>query len=381
MIDWNAYRSHYPALAKYVYADNAAVGAIPKSAADEAKAVLDDMVEDGMLAYVARKSGLGEVRSAVGEVLGAPASSIGFTDSTSTSMNLLAMMAAQEWQTSSVRRDQFVVLRDEFPSSTLGWLHQGFEPVWVEPEEDGTYPPEKVAAAIGPRCRAVLTSEVQFKTGVLVDVAAIKSLIPERDILHIVNATQSAGVVPQQVVDDGFSAVTVSSVKWLCVGVGTGTVYLSEQMREQCKIPVVGWMSQADPFAMKNDAVAITPDASAVETGAVELSRLYALKKCAEIVTEIGVPVIRERVLEINRRLMDGLQAQGAKIITPDDDARRSGIVTVQRDNAAEFRDWTVTQKLLISLRGADLIRFSLHFFNNQDDVDQLLTAWKQGPK
>jgi selenocysteine lyase/cysteine desulfurase len=54
--------------------------------------------------------------------------------------------------------------------------------------------------------------------------------------------------------------------------------------------------------------------------------------------------------------------------------------VTVRRANAAQFRDWTVTQKMLISLRGADLIRFSLHFFNNQDDVDQLIEAWQNGP-
>ena len=34
-------------------------------------------------------------------------------------------------------------------------------------------------------------------------------------------------------------------------------------------MPVAGWMSQADPFAMLNDTITTVPDASAVEAGAV----------------------------------------------------------------------------------------------------------------
>ena len=46
--------------------------------------------------------------------LGAAAPDIGFTDCASTSMNLLAMMAAQKWKKGGVPRDQVALPRDEF---------------------------------------------------------------------------------------------------------------------------------------------------------------------------------------------------------------------------------------------------------------------------
>ena len=76
-----------------------------------------------------------------------------------------------------------------FLGGESSWLRQEFEPVWVESEPDGRYPVDKIIDAIGPRCRAVLTSEVQYETGVRVDVANVTRQIPARDILHIVNAT------------------------------------------------------------------------------------------------------------------------------------------------------------------------------------------------
>ena len=123
---WSTARMNYPAVERYLYADNAAVGAIPAQAPAAASKVLTDMAREGMHAYVRYKDGLREVRATIASYLGAAPADIGFCDSTSTSMNLLALMASQEWEKSRARRDQVVLPRDEFPSSTLGWLRQGF---------------------------------------------------------------------------------------------------------------------------------------------------------------------------------------------------------------------------------------------------------------
>ena len=379
-MDWNSTRSNYPALGRYLYADNAAIGAIPKAAAQAGSQAIMRMCEEGMIAYLDLKSGIENVRADVAGYLGAAASDIGFTDCTSTSMNLLAMMAAQEWEKGGVRRDQVVLPRDEFPASSLGWLRQGFEPVWVQPEPDGLYPVDKVLAAVGPLTRAVVTSQVQYKTGVRIDVEAISRELESGDVWHIMNATHAAGVVPQSVVADRYTAVTVSSVKWLCAGVGTGILYLSERLRRETRIPVAGWMSQEDPFAMINDELLTTPAASAVETGAVELSRLHIVGECVRIASAIGSEAVHRRVLDINRRLIEGLRALDADIVTPIGDHQRAGIVSVRKSNAPEWKNWAVEHDLLISLRGSDILRFSLHFYNNEEDVERILEAWRDGP-
>lgn len=377
---WSKARTNYPALQRFLYADNAAVGAIPAQAPAAASRVLADMASEGMQAYVRYKEGLREVRATIAAYLGAEPADIGFCDSTSTSMNLLAMMARQEWARSRSRRAHVVFPRDEFPSSTLGWLHQGFEPVWVEPEPDQTYPADKILAAVGPRTRAVVTSQVQYKTGVRCAVETIAAELRDRDIWHVVNATQAAGVVPQAMRAHGFAAATVSSVKWLCAGVGTGVLYLSERVRRECRVPVAGWMSQADPFAMRNDAVTTVDAASAVEAGCVEVSRLYGLAACVGIAAEMGAHAVHRRVLDLNRRLAEGLQEMSAQIVTPLADERRAGIVTVRREGAAAWRDWARERHVLVSVRGDVGLRFSLHFFNDDDDVARLLEAWRERP-
>ena len=377
---WAKARTNYPAVGRFLYADNAAVGAIPAQAPAAAGRVLADMSGEGMHAYVRYKTGLRDVRATVAAYLGAEPADIGFCDSTSTSMNLLAMMARQEWEEGRTRRDEVVLPRDEFPSSTLGWLHQGFRPVWVEPEPDQTYPADRILAAVGPRTRAVVTSQVQYKTGVRCDVEAIGAELRSGDVWHVVNATQAAGVIPQAMRANGYAAATISSVKWLCAGVGTGVLYLSERVRRSCRVPVAGWMSQADPFAMLNDAVTTVDDASAVEAGCVEVSRLYALQACVGIAAAMGAGPVHRRVLDLNGRLAAGLEAMGARVITPRADERRAGIVTVRKEGAPAWRDWARGRGVLVSVRGAVGLRFSLHFFNDDDDVQGLLEAWREGP-
>lgn len=379
-MNWNANRSDYPVLSRYLYADNAAIGAIPTSAADAGSEVIKRFSAEGMAAYFDVKAGIEKVRADVGEYLGARISDIGFTDSTSTSMNLIAMMAAQEWERGGPRRDQVILARDEFPSSSLGWMRQGFEPVWVEPEPNGRYPIDKLLAAVGPRTRAVVTSQVQYKTGVRIDVEALGRELSAGSIWHVMNATHSAGVVPQSVVSGAYSAVTVSSVKWLCAGVGTGILYLSERLRGEARIPVAGWMSQEEPFAMINDELRTTDNASAVETGAVELSRLYVLGECVRIASALPSDACHRRVLDLNGKLIEGLLELGAEVLTPTADHERAGIVSVRKANAEEWKAWSLERNVIISQRGSDVLRFSLHFFNNENDIEGLLNTWRQGP-
>jgi len=113
-MDWNSTRSDYLAPGRYIYADNAVTGTIPKAAAQAGSQAIMRMCEEGTIACLDLKSGIQNVRADVAGYLGAAASDIGFTDCTSTSMNLLAMMAAQVWEKGGVRRDQVVLPRDEF---------------------------------------------------------------------------------------------------------------------------------------------------------------------------------------------------------------------------------------------------------------------------
>ncbi len=131
---------------------------------------------------------------------------------------------------------------------------------------------------------------------------------------------------------------------------------------------------------MINDELLTSGDASAVETGAVELSRLFVLGECVRIASALPPKSCHRRVLDLNGKLMEGLRDLNADLLTPTADHERAGIVSVRKDNAEEWLAWSAGRDVVISQRGPDVLRFSLHFFNNEDDIEGLMEAWREGP-
>lgn len=355
-------KDRYPACTNRVYLDAAAVGAQPASALAAGQAVLQDLAERGAPAIIAAFEVQAVARERAGRLLGVPASQVAFTESTSASMNLLALLAQRD----AGGRDQVVLLRDEFPSSTVPWLHHGFEPVWVEPV-DGVYPVERILAAVGPRTRAVVTSQVQYRTGAITDVAAVSEAV---DCWHVVNATQAAGVVP--VALGAATAVTVTGLKWLGAGLGNGILALSEELAAG-RSPLLGWTGVPDFMAMENARFVGRPEGSAWELGGVGVVRHAILERCLAVLEERGMPAVTRRVQELAGSLRRGLLERGVSVLTPE---LHAGIVSACRDDAGRWHEAAMAARVVQSQRGPDTIRFSVHHYNDADDVAAALEAW-----
>ena len=99
-----------------------------------------------------------------------------------------------------------------------------------------------------------------------------------------------------------------------------------------------------------------------------------ALGRALEYVNELGVDRVLAHDQALAARLADGLESLGATVLTPRDDAHRGGIVTARypgprrRGGRRQLNDAGV----IVSPRfGAT--RFSLHYFNDERDVDAAL--------
>src|SRR5439155_1673687 len=100
------------------------------------------------------------------------------------------------------------------------------------------------------------------------------------------------------------------------------------------------------------------------------------------MINELGAVAIEEYIVNLTDRLIDRLRAAGAAVVSPPERTARSGIVTftlgqgVARDGTCLAR--LLDQRILISQRytaGVGGLRVSVHFFNNEDDIDQLTGA------
>ena len=116
------------------------------------------------------------------------------------------------------------------------------------------------------------------------------------------------------------------------------------------------------------------------ETGGANYLGNVALGACLGMLNGLGSTVIEARIVQLTDLLIERLRSAGAQVVTPAESSARSGIVTFslgqgpRRDTA--FLQRLLNRKILISQRytaGVGGLRVSLHFFNNENDVHQLM--------
>src|SRR3954464_11792700 len=176
------------------------------------------------------------VRATVARFVGADTDEIAVVANTSTGMNLVADLLAD---------DGPVLTGDiEFPAVTLPWIHRGV-PVHFLPAVEGVVRLEPFEETHAPRASPIAISHVQFSNGCRLDLGAFGALKGDRKL--VVSGSQSMGAFPVDVHAAGVDALASAGHKWMCAGYGAGFVYMSRALLEK-KPAALGWMSVQRPF-------------------------------------------------------------------------------------------------------------------------------------
>ncbi|MFQ5790651.1 MAG: aminotransferase class V-fold PLP-dependent enzyme, partial [Acidobacteriota bacterium] len=110
-----------------------------------------------------------------------------------------------------------------------------------------------------------------------------------------------------------------------------------------------------------------------------------ALAASVDLVNTLGIERIENHIQHLVERLLEGLDHLGLRIVSPREREQRAGIVSFRAYRSPQ-RDWELVEKLMacrivVSMRYTARvggIRVSLHYFNNEDDVDRLLEALRE---
>ena len=87
----------------------------------------------------------------------------------------------------------------------------------------------------------------------------------------------------------------------------------------------------------------------------------------------IGIKNIEERALELNRLLTSRLQEAGWRVLSPlSEEGFRSAETLVATENPARVVAALAEKKVIVTEK-PEGIRVSTDFFNNEDDIDQLI--------
>jgi len=367
----------FPATQQYTYLNAASVAPMSKMAA---KATLDwqeDLALRGTVHFdeEAESRVFDSLREVGARVLGAQPDEIAGASNASESLCSIA------WALSPGPQDNVVSCRIEFPSVVYPWLRvartTGCE-VRLTQDENHIIDPEEVTSLIDDRTTAVCISHVQYSTGQRLDLKALARAAHEHDALLIVDATQSAGAVPIDVLGDDVDALVTSGYKWLCGPFGAAMMFVRRSLHDRIEPGLVGWRSTSEVFDFQADKIAWAPSASRFEFGTMAYGCAIGLATAVEHLLEIGIDTIHRYNLELAARLAAGLADLGADFVTPGADKLRSSIVTVRfpgHDQARVARRLNEEGVVVSPRIGA--VRFAPHLYNTAADIERALDMLK----
>ena len=166
-------------------------------------------------------------RAQVAALINATARELVWTSGASESNNLAIIGTALLRRS----RGRHIVTGKTEHASVIGAMRHlekaGFTVSYVAPDATGVVTPQAVAAALRDDTTLVSIMHVNNEIGVVQDIASIGAVCRERDVLLHVDAAQSAGRVPIDVVAQSIDLLSLSAQK-LYGPKGVGVLYLNE---------------------------------------------------------------------------------------------------------------------------------------------------------
>ncbi|MCY4625553.1 MAG: aminotransferase class V-fold PLP-dependent enzyme [Chloroflexi bacterium] len=398
-MDWSDVRAQFPGLADRTFLDAACVSLIPSTAEEAVRRFAEELVRpshrNASEHHLWMDGTREEATGHVAELLGVSSRNVALVESTTHGLNIAAQ--AIPWR----EGDEVVMCDLEFlqvaiPFVQLAKTH-GVRPVFLE-HEAGVVPASAYAGAINERTRAVVLSSTQWCNGYRVDLEAVAEACRAHGVWLVVDAVQQAGALP--VSTSGVDFLLAGGHKWLNAPMGTGFAALSDRVLEELQpaswgylnlnAPDGGWVNYfTTPTITPDREYAFTDSAKRFEIGGTaNYPGAVCLSEALRVTNEVGVAQSAERIWALGERLQEGLRRLDVRLETPFERENRAGIITFHtgsRERDAACLERLLSEGISVSQRytsGVGGVRVSLHYYNNEDDVDGLLGvvgAWLRG--
>ena len=368
------WRSEFPILDTCTYLVSHSLGAMPRRTSAALQEYADTWSHRGVRAW---HEGWWELGRTTGDllapILGVDRGTISMHQNVSVIMGIIASCFTYD----GPRRK--IVLTDlEFPTNMYlfeGYRRFGADVVYV-PSDDGMRTNlERLLEAIDERTVLVPLSLVLFRSAYIQDARAVIDKAHRVGAHVILDLYQAAGTVPLEIAAIGADFAVGGSVKWLCGGPGAGYLYVRPDLARRLEPGLIGWAAHAEPFSFATGPIVYADGAERFQSGTPNVPALYAARSGYEIVSEVGVPAIREQSLRLTRRIMEQASRQGYRLNTPQADAERGGSVIVDVPRGDIVSAELIRRNVIVDYRPGAGIRIAPHFYNDDRDIDTAMAV------
>jgi kynureninase len=358
-MELTSYRDRFPILEHTTYLINHSLGAMPRAVEERVAEYAATWRERGIRAW---GEGWWTMPLTVGDqiarIIGAPAGSTVMHQNVAVAEGIVLSC----FRPVDPGRNRVVYEEGNFPSVRYLYQAQPDLEVVVVPD-DGA-----IVDAIDERTLLVPISHVLFKTGEIQDVAAIVRRAHDVGARVVLDAYQSAGIVPLDVTSLDLDFAVGGSVKWLCGGPGNGWLYVRPDLAATLEPTFMGWQAHARPFDFEPE-LEYAEGAARFLTGTPNVPALYAGTPGYDLIEEIGVDRIRANSVRQTELLIGLLDDAGFEVGSPRDPSRRGGTVTVRVPEFEAVHKELGERQVICDFRPEAGLRLGPHYFTTDDEL------------
>ncbi|MCZ6861322.1 MAG: aminotransferase class V-fold PLP-dependent enzyme [Alphaproteobacteria bacterium] len=367
-------RHLFPATKNLAYFNTAAVSLGSTVLSEAYSKFIADWTGHGFDFVYAEQAGE-KARSAFANIIGARVEDIALIPSVSAAAGLIASQFGK-----ADRGESIVIGEREYSSNHFPWRlleRKGYE-IRQIPFRNGGLEPDDIAEQADGGTRLIAFSAVQTASGHRSDILAIADIAGRAGAMTFVDGAQMAGALPVAPYLDSIDVFATSDHKFLLnAGRGMGYCYIRESVQRSIVPTNAGWKAGAVPFeSFFGPDMRLSQTASRFDNS---ISWLAAIGDDAalSLFDRFGVDTVFAKNIELVETLRDRLAEIGRRAVDLPD-ANQSTIVAIPLDDTdpAALLDHLKNAGVVCAARDGNL-RISVHFYNNSDDIDRLISALK----
>ncbi len=311
------------------------------------------------------------LRGQLAELIGAETAQVAFCKNISEGLNIV--IQGFPWQ----RGDEIIVCPPDTEHPTLLWAAQLLAPLGViirtvPASAEGLIPVEAIANSMIKTTRMVALSHVSFLTGSRVDLPRLGQFCRDSNVFLLVDAAQSVGFGPVDVETWMIDGLVANTHKGLLGLAGLGFLCLSPRWLPSIRPLSVGAESVEGAFEDWRWA----PTMRRFEVGHVNSAAAVVASATVDLVRGAGLQPIQDHILHLRTYLVQALGDRGLAVVAPEASSHIVSVVP-KRASPSSVVEALGRRGIKAAVRGS-FVRFSLHGYNTEADVDRLVLALKQ---
>ena len=336
-------------------------------------AAVDDFVnvwrQEGDACWGLVESAFEEGKALFAKLIGADSGEIATIENTSMGLSIAASLIAPP-PGSNVVVDELTHQSNVYP-----WMLRSQVELRYARSDRGRVPLSEFEGLVDENTAAIDVCHVTMGHGFRHDLATLADLAHAHRAYLVVDAAQSAGVVPIDVGEASVDFLCCPTFKWLWGPLGAGFLYVRKDLLKLGPPPLVGWMSARRPAGFDIHSMHLHDDARRLQRGVHNGAGLVAALAGLRIVDELGADTIWHYVRGLSRQLLDGLEEVGLEVLTPTGDEERGGIVAFSVQDAAKFNQSLTDLGILAGQYLPGQIRMDVALFHDEEDIQRTLRA------